>query len=56
MELSDCASPFIESIKTGFEALELFKDCDYIIFLGGFPRKPGMERKDLLDKNNSIFV
>jgi len=26
----------------------LFKDIDVGIFLGGFPRKPGMERKDLL--------
>jgi malate dehydrogenase len=27
-----------------------------IVFLGGFPRKPGMERKDLLQKNKDIFV
>lgn len=25
-----------------------FKDIDVGIFLGGFPRKPGMERSDLL--------
>lgn len=34
----------------------MFKDCDVIVFLGGFPRKPGMERKDLLQKNKDIFV
>jgi malate dehydrogenase len=34
----------------------MFKDVDVIVFLGGFPRKPGMERKDLLQKNKDIFV
>lgn len=34
----------------------MFKGADYIVFLGGFPRKPGMERKDLLQKNKDIFV
>jgi malate dehydrogenase len=31
--------------------LEQFKDADIIVFIGGYPRKPGMERKDLLSKN-----
>jgi len=34
----------------------MFKDADVIIFLGGFPRKPGMERKDLLQTNKKIFI
>ncbi len=34
----------------------MFKDADVIVFFGGFPRKKGMERKDLLQKNKSIFV
>jgi malate/lactate dehydrogenase len=34
----------------------LFKDADVIVFIGGFPRKPGMERKDLLQMNKKIFV
>ena len=33
----------------------MFKDADVIIFLGGFPRKPGMQRADLLLKNKDIF-
>ena len=33
----------------------MFKDADVIVFLGGFPRKPGMERKDLLIENAEIF-
>lgn len=34
----------------------MFKDADFIIFFGGYPRKKGMERKDLLSKNKEIFV
>ena len=34
----------------------MFKDADIIVFIGGQPRKPGMERKDLLQKNKQIFV
>ena len=33
-----------------------FKDADIIVFIGGMPRKPGMERKDLLSINKKIFV
>jgi malate dehydrogenase len=32
-----------------------FKDADYAIFLGAFPRKEGMERKDVMQKNIGIF-
>jgi malate/lactate dehydrogenase len=48
LELEDGAFPLLKSIKVGSNPEELFKDCDVAIFLGGFPRKPGMERKDLL--------
>lgn len=34
----------------------MFKNADVIVFIGGFPRKKGMERKDLLQKNKNIFV
>merc|ERR550514_1957334 len=32
-----------------------FKDADYVVFLGAFPRKEGMERKDVMEKNVGIF-
>ena len=57
MEIEDCAYPLIGDILTGSNPKELFKNCDLIgniflyaliVFLGGFPRLPGMERKDLL--------
>lgn len=34
----------------------MFKEADVVIFIGGFPRKKGMERKDLLEMNKKIFV
>lgn len=55
MELQDSGYPLINSIKFGTDPSEILKDLDIIIFLGGFPRKPGMERKDLLEKNMNIF-
>lgn len=48
MEIEDCAYPLIGNILTGSNPRELFLECDIIVFLGGFPRLPGMERKDLL--------
>jgi malate dehydrogenase len=35
--------------------LQAFTGADVYVAVGGFPRKPGMERKDLIAKNASIF-
>jgi malate dehydrogenase len=56
LELIDCNYPNLISITTHTDPNEAFKDCDIIIFIGGFPRKPGMERKDLLKINSKIFT
>lgn len=55
MELHDCAFPLLAGVSQGSDPVEMFRDCDLIVFLGGFPRKAGMERKDLISKNVSIF-
>eukprot|EP00826_Nyctotherus_ovalis_P008945 TRINITY_DN12330_c0_g1_i11.p1 TRINITY_DN12330_c0_g1~~TRINITY_DN12330_c0_g1_i11.p1 ORF type:complete len:240 (-),score=87.15 TRINITY_DN12330_c0_g1_i11:48-767(-) len=55
MELEDCAYPLLTSVKYGTDPKELFKDLDVGLFVGGFPRKQGMERKDLISKNCNIF-
>jgi len=55
MELEDFYYPLVKDIKYGSNPNEMFKDIDVGIFLGGFPRKEGMERKDLLKMNNGIF-
>jgi malate/lactate dehydrogenase len=56
MEIQDCSYPLLMSLAYGDQAMEMFKDADVIVFLGGFPRKKGMERKDLLQMNKKIFV
>jgi malate dehydrogenase len=55
MELQDCAFPLLAGITIGSDPAKLFQNCDVIIFVGGFPRKAGMERKELLSKNLAIF-
>ena len=56
LELADCNYDNLLSISTHTDPNEAFKDCDLIVFIGGFPRKPGMERKDLLKINSKIFT
>lgn len=55
MEVEDCAYPLVKSVEYGHDANEMLKDADIAVFVGGFPRRKGMERKDLIDKNVSIF-
>lgn len=55
-ELEDCDFPLLGNIVyKANDPKELFKDIDVAIFLGGSPRKPGMERRDLLQVNAHIF-
>jgi len=55
MELHDGAYPLLEDVAFGSDPEEMFKDCDVVVFIGGFPRKQGMERKELLSINGNIF-
>lgn len=55
MELEDSAYPLLESVIATSDNAVAFKDIDVAIFVGAFPRKDGMERKDLLQKNAGIF-
>lgn len=55
MELLDCAYPLLAEVVCTADLAVGFKDVDYVVFLGAMPRKEGMERKDLLDKNAGIF-
>jgi malate dehydrogenase len=55
MELEDGAFPLLHGIVATSDAAVAFKDVDVAIFVGAFPRKQGMERKDLLQKNAGIF-
>src|SRR5438128_9511369 len=56
MELDDCSFATLQDIIVTDDPNRAFKDCNWGVFVGGFPRKQGMERKDLLSRNGEIFV
>ena len=55
MELKDCAFPMLKDVVTTDDPNVAFKDADFAFLVGARPRGPGMERKDLLEANGSIF-
>jgi len=55
LELQDCACPLLQGIVATDKTEIAFKDIDVAVLLGSMPRKPGMERKDLLAANVKIF-
>ncbi len=56
MELEDCAYPTLKEVILGSDPLKVFEGVEYAFLVGAFPRGPGMERNDLLDKNARIFI
>lgn len=55
MELDDCAFPLLADVICTDDPEVAFKDSDYALLVGARPRGPGMERKDLLEANATIF-
>lgn len=55
MELEDLAYPLLAGVVGTDDPALAFKGADYAVFLGAFPRKEGMERKDVMAKNVGIF-
>src|SRR5580692_9566703 len=56
MELEDCSFPTLKEVVPTDDPARAFQDCNYALLVGSFPRKQGMERKDLLGINGKIFV
>src|SRR5262245_35767087 len=56
MELDDCSFPTLADMVLTDDPAKAFKDCNWALLVGSFPRKQGMERKDLLGINGKIFV
>jgi malate dehydrogenase len=56
MELEDCSFPTLQEVICTDDANRAFKDCNFALLVGSFPRKQGMERKELLDINGKIFI
>lgn len=55
MELQDGAFPLLQKVVITDDVDTAFADADYAFLVGAFPRKAGMERKDLLQVNSEIF-
>ncbi len=55
MELDDCAFPLLGDIIATSELKAAFDGTSWALLVGSVPRKAGMERKDLLGINGSIF-
>jgi len=56
MELDDCSFPALLDVIATDDPNKAFKDCNWALLVGSFPRKAGMERKELLGINGKIFV
>jgi malate dehydrogenase len=56
MELDDCAFPLLADVKASDKAEEAFAGADWVILVGGMPRKDGMSRADLIRANGPIFT
>jgi malate dehydrogenase len=65
MELDDCAFPLLHGVSTHFQppgsqdmgpTEAAFADADWVILIGGLPRKAGMSRADLIRANGPIFI
>src|SRR5256714_6869175 len=56
MELDDCAFPLLKGIVPTANLDEGFRGINWALLIGSVPRKPGMERKDLLGINGKIFI
>jgi len=55
LELEDCAYPLLQGVVATANLKVAFSDVDIALLVGAFPRAKGMERKDLLAKNATIF-
>lgn len=56
MELDDCAFPLLADMDASDKAEVAFEGTDWVILVGGLPRKDGMSRADLIRANGPIFT
>jgi len=56
MEIEDALFPALHSVVATTNTEDAFRGVQVAVLLGGFPRKAGMTRADLLSKNAPIFV
>src|SRR4051795_2444688 len=56
MELEDCAFPLLADVVATDRAEQAFEGADWVVLVGGLPRKDGMSRADLIRANGPIFT
>jgi malate dehydrogenase len=56
MELEDCAFPLLTDVQASDKAEVAFEGADWVVLVGGMPRKDGMTRADLIRANGPIFT
>ncbi|MSR79148.1 MAG: malate dehydrogenase [Gemmataceae bacterium] len=56
MELEDCSFNNLKGVVISDDPMKAFDGVNWAILVGSFPRKQGMERKELLSINGKIFV
>src|SRR5437016_3558331 len=56
MELDDCSFSTLQEVVVTDDPARAFRDVNWALLVGSFPRKQGMERKELLGINGKIFV
>lgn len=56
MELEDCAFPLLSGVRATDKPEEAFEGADWVVLVGGLPRKEGMSRADLIRANGPIFT
>lgn len=56
MELEDCAFPLLADVTATDQATTAFEGADWVVLVGGLPRKEGMSRADLIRANGPIFT
>ncbi len=56
MELEDCAFPLLRSVTATDKVEEAFSGANWVVLVGGLPRKEGMSRADLIRANGPIFT
>ncbi|KAK4801271.1 hypothetical protein SAY86_021758 [Trapa natans] len=55
MELADSAFSLLKGVLATTDVVEACNGVDIALMVGGFPRKDGMERKDVMKKNVAIY-
>jgi malate dehydrogenase len=56
MELDDCAFPLLKRVVCTSDLKTAMDGVNWALLVGSVPRKPGMERSDLLQINGGIFT